>query len=136
MVLPQESSEPIGQGGAPAPAVHDPVPMQEPTPEPVVPVPGPIVPPEPEPMPEPDLAQQIVVAVNALRDARLTHDDAPTRQRKADRAVADVEVQRDLALTEQQQSVAFTEESHRGVLTAYDTLITAVQAARDAFRAG
>ena len=137
MVLPQESSEPIGQGGAPAPAVHDPVPMQEPTPEPVsIPVPEPIVEPEPEPMPEPDLAQQIVVAVNALRDARLTHDDAPTRQRKADRAVADVEVQRDLALTEQQQSVAFTEESHRGVLAAYDTLITAVQAARDAFRAG
>ena len=84
----------------------------------------------------PDLAQQIVLAVNALRDARLTHDDAPTRQRKADRAVADVEVQRDLAITEQQQSVAFTEESHRGVLAAYDTLITAVQAARDAFRAG
>ena len=88
------------------------------------------------PMPEPDLAQQIVVAVNALRDARLTHDDAPTRQRKADRAVADVEVQRDLAITEQQQSVEFTEESHRGVLAAYDTLITAVQSARDAFRAG
>ena len=101
------------------------------------PVPEPVVPPEPEPAPEPDLAQQIVVAVNALRDARLTHDDAPTRQRKADRAVADVEVQRDLAITEQQQqSVEFTEESHRGVLAAYDTLITAVQAARDAFRAG
>ena len=96
MVLPQESSEPIGQGGAPAPAVHDPVPMQAPAPDTVRdPVPEPVVEPEPEPMPEPDLAQQIVVAVNALRDARLTHDDAPTRQRKADTAVADVEVQRD-----------------------------------------
>ena len=47
-----------------------------------------------------------------------------------------MEVQRDLAITEQQQSVEVTEESHRGVLAAYDTLITAVQAARDAFRAG
>ena len=134
MVLPQESSEPIGQGGAPAPAVHDPVPMQEPTPEPVVPVPGPIVP--PEPAPEPDLAQQIVVAVNALRDARLTHDDAPTRQRKADTAVADVEVQRTLAMSEQQKAVEFAEQSRSDVLAAYDGLITAVQAARDAFRAG
>ena len=92
--------------------------------------------PEPVPEPEPDFAQQIVVAVNALRDARLTHDDAPTRQRKADTAVADVEVQRTLAMSEQQKAVEFAEQSRSDVLAAYDGLITAVQAARDAFRAG
>ena len=103
-----------------------------------VPDPEPVVAPEPEavPEPEPDFAQQIVVAVNALRDARLTHDDAPTRQRKADTAVADVEVQRTLAMSEQQKAVEFAEQSRSDVLSAYDGLITAVQAARDAFRAG
>ena len=103
-----------------------------------VPDPEPVVAPEPEPVPEPepDFAQQIVVAVNALRDARLTHDDAPTRQRKADTAVADVEVQRTLAMSEQQKAVEFAEQSRSDVLAAYDGLITAVQAARDAFRAG
>ena len=103
-----------------------------------VPDPEPVVAPEPEPVPEPepDFAQQIVVAVNALRDARLTHDDAPTRQRKADTAVADVEVQRTLAMSEQQKAVEFAEQSRSDVLSAYDGLITAVQAARDAFRAG
>ena len=110
--------------------IADPVPTMAPNPyvEPVEP--------EPVPEPEPDFAQQIVVAVNALRDARLTHDDAPTRQRKADTAVADVEVQRTLAMSEQQKAVEFAEQSRSDVLAAYDGLITAVQAARDAFRAG
>ena len=137
MVLPQESSEPIGQGVAPAPAVHDPVPMQEPTPEPVsIPVPEPIVEPEPEPMPEPDLAQQLAAAVIALRDFRIAHDDAIARQRKANMAVSDAEVQRDTAIESQQQAVDSMGQSRDDVLTAFDALISTVQAARDAFRAG
>ena len=52
--------------------------------------------------------------------ARLTHDDAPTRQRKADTAVADVEVQRTLAMSEQQKAVEFAEQSRSDVLAAYD----------------
>ena len=132
MVLPQDDNdnptEPVNEV---AQAVPAPMPTMDP-----IPVPEPVVEPEPTPEPEPDFAQQIVVAVNALRDARLTHDDAPTRQRKADTAVADVEVQRTLAMSEQQKAVEFAEQSRSDVLTAYDGLITAVQAARDAFRAG
>ena len=76
MVLPQESSEPIGQGGAPAPAVHDPVPMQEPTPDTV---PDPVVEAAPEPAPEIDLAQQLVpLPLSPCGMRSLTHDDAPT----------------------------------------------------------
>ena len=131
MVLPQDDNdnptEPVNEAVQTAPAPTRWTRYQNPS----------IVPePEPAPEPEPDFAQQIVVAVNALRDARLTHDDAPTRQRKADTAVADVEVQRTLAMSEQQKAVEFAEQSRSDVLSAYDGLITAVQAARDAFRAG
>ena len=56
MVLPQEQMDPIGQGGASTPAVHDPVPMQEPEPEPVavpaIDLAGAGIVPTPEPEPD------------------------------------------------------------------------------------
>ena len=135
MVLPQEPMEPVNEAvdAVVVTEVSGPVSLPEPEPEPVV---APAPEPEPEPMPEPDLAQQILTAVKALRAARLTYDDAPTRKRKADTAVADVEMEKAIAITAQQEAVDFMEQSHSDVLTAYDDLIGAVRAARDAFRAG
>ena len=132
MVLQQEPTEDTELGTIPAlDVVPDPVPdVPDPTVYAVVSVP------EPEPEPEPDLAQQLTAAIIALRDAQMTHDDADTRQRKANMAVSDVETQRTAAVETQRLAVVSMGASRDGVLSAFDGLIATVQAARDAFRAG
>jgi hypothetical protein len=119
----------------------DTIPAQDVVPDPAPDVPDPAVytvvsVPEPEPEPEPDLAQQLTAAIIALRDAQMTHDDADTRQRKANMAVSDVETQRTAAVETQRLAVVSMGASRDGVLSAFDGLIATVQAARDAFRAG
>ena len=135
MVLPQEPMEPVNEAvdAVVVTEVSGPVSLPEPEPEPVV---APAPEPEPEPMPEPDLAQQLTAAIIALRDAQMTHDDADTRQRKANMAVSDVETQRTAAVETQRLAVVSMGASRDGVLSAFDGLIATVQAARDAFRAG
>ena len=135
MVLPQEPMEPVNEAvdAVVVTEVSGPVSPPEPEPEPVV---APAPEPEPEPMPEPDLAQQLTAAIIALRDAQMTHDDADTRQRKANMAVSDVETQRTAAVETQRLAVVSMGASRDGVLSAFDGLIATVQAARDAFRAG
>ena len=49
------------------------------------------------PPPEPDPVRVIPAAVSSLRDARIAHDDAGTRKRKAAMAKEDAEVARSMA---------------------------------------
>lgn len=141
MVLPQDDNDnPTEQvteavQAAVADPIPDPEPVPDPVPEPIV-VTVPIVVEVDLPAPEPDLAQQLTAAIIALRDAQMTHDDADTRQRKANMAVSDVETQRTAAVETQRLAVVSMGASRDGVLSAFDGLIATVQAARDAFRAG
>ena len=86
--------------------------------------------------PEADSVRVIPSAVNSLRDARIAHDDAGTRKRKAAMAKEDAEVARSMAADADTQADEDIDATRDDVLAAFDALIAAVQGARDAFRAG
>ena len=82
---------------------------------------------------EMDHAQNIIDQASVLRESRLAHEDASTRQRKADMAVEEVDSRRVQAMSDQEQAVAYVSQSRDDVVDAYDGLIGAVRAAKDAF---